>query len=216
MQERTLYSTFAKQLIADLPRALFEGRIEVVQGRREVRAALACLRRLRTVGFDTETRPTFRKGPMNQVALMQVSSHDICFLFRLNMTGITDELADFLSDETVVKVGLSLQDDIMQLYRRCHFEPRGFVDIQTMARTMGIEDQGLQRIYANVFGMKISKGQQLTNWEADVLTEAQQRYAATDAWACLQLYEEMNRLQREGFRLVKVYHIDNQDKGTNT
>lgn len=192
---RQIVESFDKGLIAALPRVVFEGRIEVVQSLREVGPAVAFLRRQPMVGIDTETRPTFRKGPMNPVALLQVSTDEICFLFRLCLTGMPDELASLLADEGVTKVGLSLSDDFAQLRRRHDFEPRSVVEIQQLAREIGIVDQSLQRLYANIFGQRISKGQQLSNWEADVLSEPQKRYAATDAWACLQLYREMEQIK---------------------
>ena len=201
MMVKTIFESFDKNLIAELPRVLFEGRIEVVQSESEARRAVRSLQREPLVGIDTETRPTFRKGPMNQVALLQMSTREICFLFRLNMIDLPEVVTQLLADEAVVKVGLSLHDDMMQLRRRRDFEPRAMVDIQPMAHSMGIADQSLQRLYANIFGKRISKGQQLSNWEADTLTEAQKRYAATDAWACIELYYEMMRLQEVGYRL---------------
>ncbi len=204
MTQKTLFNSFDKQLLQTLPRIVFEGRIIVVQSENEANRAVDFLMRQPILGFDTETRPTFRPGPMNQVALLQVSTHDTCFLFRLNMIGLPDSVLRLLTDTEVTKVGLSLQDDFNQLSRRRRFRPGTFIDIQSMVRSMGIEDQSLQRIYANVFGQKISKGQQLSNWEAGTLTEPQKRYAATDAWACIQLYEELTRLQETGFTLEVV------------
>ena len=200
---KRIYSSFDKSLIPELPRAEFEGRIEVVQSEAEAVRAVDYLMRQPLLGFDTETRPTFRKGPMNAVALLQVSADDICFLFRLNMIGLPDCLLKLLRDRKLLKVGLSLHDDFLRLAQRRRFKPGTFVDVQDVARTMGIADQGLRRLYANVFGECISKSKQLSNWEADVLTEAQKRYAATDAWACIRLYRELIRLQEEGFELLE-------------
>ena len=201
---KRLYSTFDKSLIAGLPRAEFEGRIEVVQSESEAERAVEYLMRQPILGFDTETRPTFRKGPMNPVALLQVGTDDICFLFRLNMIGMPDCLLTLLRDRKLVKVGLSLHDDFQRLAQRRRFKPGTFIDVQDVARAMGIADQGLRRLYANVFGESISKSQQLSNWEADVLTEPQKRYAATDAWACIRLYRELVRLQEVGFELIEA------------
>ena len=201
---KRIYSTFDKSLIAGLPRAEFEGRIEVVQSESEAERAVEYLMRQPILGFDTETRPTFRKGPMNPVALLQVGTDDICFLFRLNMIGMPDCLLTLLRDRKLVKVGLSLHDDFQRLAQRRRFKPGTFIDVQDVARAMGIADQGLRRLYANVFGESISKSQQLSNWEADVLTEPQKRYAATDAWACIRLYRELVRLQEVGFELIEA------------
>lgn len=141
---------------------------------------------------------------MHQVALLQVSSHDICFLFRLNMLGLSPSVKRFLEDTTVPKVGLSLTDDLHQLHRLGDFQAGLFIDLQDHVSEVGVEDMSLQKLYANFFGQKISKRQQLTNWEADVLTEQQKGYAATDAWACLMLYEELMRMEKtHDYELVK-------------
>lgn len=199
---KTLANRYDKKRIAQLPKVLFQGRIIVVQGKEEACKAVEYLLAQKIIGLDTETKPIFKKGcGMNPVALLQVSTHDTCFLFRLNHIGITSELLTLLSDENVLKVGLSLKDDFMQLNRRKQFAPGKHVDLQNLAKEMGIIDQSLQKLYANVFGQRISKTQQLSNWEADVLTEAQKRYAATDAWACIQLYEEFLHLNEVGYML---------------
>jgi ribonuclease D len=112
-----------------------------------------------------------------------------------------------LSDTQLLKVGLSLHDDFLRLSQRRDFVHGTFIDVQDVARSMGIADQGLRRLYANVFGKKISKGQQLSNWEADVLSDAQKQYAATDAWACIQLYREFLRLKEEGFKLLPTNQV---------
>lgn len=181
-----------------MPRVQFGGRIIVVQTEAETDKAVRYLLSQPILGFDTETRPTFRPGPMYPVALMQVATHDTCFLFRLNRTGLTDSLVSLLSDRKVKKVALSWRDDIQQLQRRRKFVIGDFFDLQTHVGEFGIEDRSLQKLYANVFGEKISKSQQLSNWETDVLSEAQKRYAATDAWACIRLYEEFSALKNSG------------------
>ncbi len=202
---KTLVNRYDKKRIAQLPKVLFQGRIVVVQSEAEISKAVRYLSAQRMIGLDTETKPIFKKGAgMNPVALLQVSTQDTCFLFRLNHTGFTPELVSLLTDGNVLKVGLSLKDDFTQLNRRRPFSPCNYVELQTMATEMGIVDQSLQKLYANVFEQRISKTQQLTNWEADVLTEAQKRYAATDAWACIQLYEEFLRLNETGYMLEIV------------
>lgn len=149
------------------------------------------------LGFDTETKPSFKKGMAHSVALLQVSTHDTCFLFRLNRIGLTDSIVSLLEDQRITKIGLSLKDDLRMLCKKRDFTPGTFVELQEEVKDIGIEDNSLQKIYANLFGEKISKGQQLSNWEAEILNEAQQRYAATDAWACIKIYEEVTRLKRE-------------------
>lgn len=201
---KVLWDKFDKQCINELPVVNFEGRIIVVQTETEADKAVRYLLSQSLLGFDTETRPTFRPGPMNSVALLQVASADTCFLFRLNYMGLTDSIVRLLSDTQVRKVALSWRDDIGQLLRRRRFQVGDFFDLQNHVGEFGIQDMSLQKLYANVFGQKISKGQQLTNWEADVLTEKQKLYAATDAWACLRLYEELSRLKQTGeWKLLK-------------
>jgi len=191
-----IYDKYSKEKLSTLPRVLFEGRIILVLNEREAEKAVNYLLSQPILGFDTETRPTFRKGVTHQVALLQVSTHDTCFLFRLCRTGLCAPIIRLLEDTTITKVGLSLKDDFFNLKHRKQFQPGTFIEIQNEVKTLGIEDASLQKIYANLFGQRISKGQQLTNWEADVLTEAQQRYAATDAWACIKIHEKVEELIR--------------------
>ncbi len=202
---KTLYRNTPKTLISTLPKVEFKGKIVVIHSQREVKAAVDFLMRQTIVGIDTETRPSFRKGLVHQVALLQVSTLDICFLFRLNMIGLPDELVHFLEHAEIQKIGLSLKDDIALLKRRSGFNPQGFIDLQDFVKTMGIEDMSLQKLYANVFGEKISKSAQLTNWENTVLTEAQKMYAATDAYTTLRLYLELNRLkQTDAYKIIEA------------
>ena len=199
---------FDKKAIQALPRVLFEGRIIVVFTEREAEKAVEYLLKQPVLGFDTETRPAFQRGQMHQVALLQVATHEMCFLFRLNKIGVTDALVRLLEDTSITKVGLSLQDDMRMLNLRRAFKPGTFVELQKEVKSIGIEDNSLQKIYANLFGGKISKGQQLSNWEAEILTEAQQLYAATDAWACIQIHEEVERMKREqNYRVEKANDI---------
>lgn len=156
------------------------------------------------LGVDTETRPSFRKGHVNKVALLQVATEDSCFLFRLNRIGLAGSVVRLLEDDRILKVGLSLSDDFSSLHKRGEFEPRAFLELQNYVRDFGIADMSLQKLYANVFGQKISKGQRLSNWEADVLTEGQKLYAATDAWACVRLYRELEALKKNGLYKLEI------------
>ena len=202
---KTLWSKYDKKLIAGLPRATFGGRVIVVDTESEASKAIAYLLKQPLLGFDTETRPTFRPGPMHPVALLQVSTPDTCFLFRLNRIGLPECVIRLLSDQRITKVALSWSADSGQLQRRHKFKMGNFIELQTFVKEFGIEDCSLQKLYANVFGQKISKAQQLSNWEADVLSEAQKLYAATDAWACVRLYEELNELKKNGNWELKEY-----------
>ena len=171
------------------------------------------------LGVDTETRPSFRKGENYQVSLLQVSSRDVCFLFRLNMMGMPPAVIRLLENKKVPMVGLSWHDDLTMLRRRANFTPGRFIDIQDMVGDLGIVDLSLQKLYANLFHQRISKRQRLSNWNADVLNEKQKLYAATDAWACINLYDEIKRLrENRDFELVVVEDKDaseNENSDTN-
>ena len=200
---KRIVDKYDKTLLADLPRVLFPGRIEVIVSERDAERAVKFLMKQLVLGLDTETRPSFKVGRQYQVALLQVCSDEICFLFRLNRIGLPQCLIHLLEDKKITKIGLSWHDDLRSLQQRKQFKAGTFVELQQLAGEMGIVDMSLQKLYANIFGEKISKGQQLTNWEADNLTEAQKLYAATDAWACIRLYNEMLKMKEEGYSLVK-------------
>ena len=144
-------------------------------------------------GFDTETKPCFKKGASNRknVALLQLSSREKTYIFRLNKIGLPKELCDFLSSDRFTKIGLSSRDDIKGLQKLSPFTPAGFIDLQSIAPDYGIEEKSLRKMAAIVLGIRISKSQQLSNWESDVLTEKQIRYAATDSWITRQIYVEL-------------------------
>lgn len=204
MMKRIIYNKMDKHAVADMPRVVFEGRIFVVSTESEAEKAVSYLSAQPILGIDTETRPSFKKGRQYKVALLQVATHDTCFLFRLNSTGLTEPIIRLLEDESIPKIGLSLHDDVLSLHKRAEFKPGNFVDLQKHVGEIGVEDMSLQKLYANFFGQKISKAQRLTNWEADILTDKQKVYAATDAWACIRLYEELMRLERDGDYELKM------------
>lgn len=207
--KKTIFSKFDKTKIGALPRVLFEGRIVVVLSEWEAEKAVRYLLAQPILGMDTETRPSFRKGSVHQVALLQVSTYDTCFLFRLNQLGLSPSVKLLLEDTTVPKIGLSLRDDLNSLHRIGDFNAGYFIDLQNRVSEVGVEDMSLQKLYANFFGQRISKREQLSNWEADVLTDKQKLYAATDAWSCIMLYEELLRLEQTGdYELIKVGNDD--------
>lgn len=213
---RTIFEKYDKQTIASLPLVAFEGHIEVVNSVYAAERAVDYLFKQPILGLDTETKPVFHKGDIHHVALLQVSSHDICFLFRLNQIDMPDCLVQLLSDTRQLKVGLSWQDDLCVLRRRRDFVPGRFVDIQNMVGEFGIADMSLQKLYANIFGQRISKTQRMSNWEADVLSDKQKTYAATDAWACIMLYEELCRLRQGDYRLVRSEDAQNTNQSQQT
>lgn len=181
----------SKEDVALLEKEFFDGRIIVIQSSEEAKKAITYLSKFKTVGIDTESKPSFKKGRQNKIALLQISTTECCFLFRLNIMGFTPEMATFFENGNITKVGLSLKDDFLMLHGMSAFTPKGFVDIQSIVDNYGIGEKSLQKIYAILFGKKISKSQRLSNWEADVLTDAQKRYASTDAWATLKIYEKL-------------------------
>ena len=203
--KKTIYHKYDKQRIPDLPKVLFEGRIVVILTESEAQKAVDYLLSQPILGVDTETRPSFKKGRANKVALLQVASHEVCFLFRLNQLGISPAVKRLLEDKKVPKIGLSWHDDLNMLHKSGEFETGYFIDLQNHVREIGVEDLSLQKLYANFFGQKISKRERLTNWEADILNDKQKQYAATDAWACIMLYEELMRLEETGdYELIKT------------
>lgn len=185
----------SKELVNVMPLAQFDGETVIVDYPEQVPEAVAFLRSCTVLGIDTESRPSFTRGIHYPTALVQIATDDRCFLFRLNKIGFPPGLAELFSDKRICKVGLAFRDDLNGLRRLHDFKPQNCVDLQSLVPKYGILDLGLQKIYAIVFGRKISKSQQLTNWEADVLTPEQARYAATDAWATLRIYEALQQVK---------------------
>ena len=177
-----------KDVVRELPVAQTDCEIEVIDSANEVATAVDCLMQEEVVGFDTETKPSFTHGKSNKIALMQISTAKKCFLFRLQMIGKSEALKNFLENEKIKKIGLALHGDLRNLRVWDKFTPKNLIDLQKIVIQYGSEELGLQRIYAIIFGKKISKSQQLSNWEAKILNQAQQIYAATDAWACREIY----------------------------
>ncbi|MDE6017248.1 MAG: 3'-5' exonuclease domain-containing protein 2 [Muribaculaceae bacterium] len=184
--------SISKQQLAALPVAQFRGTIRVVDDTESVEYAIGRLRNADIIGFDTETRPSFKKGQSYNVALLQLSSDDECFLFRLNKIGMPEPLKKLLEDKEKQKVGLSIHDDFRNLHKTYDFEPEGFIELQQFATQWNIIDKSLSKLYGILFGKRLSKSQRLSNWESDQLAEAQQHYAALDAQACVEIYKHLN------------------------
>ena len=203
---KLIKNKITKTEIATLPKVLFPGRIFVIYTEADADKAISYLQTQRIVGVDTETRPSFKRGTTHKVALLQISTSDTCFLFRLNQIGMPPSLQEFLMSDTL-KIGLSLKDDFTMLRRRkdVHAEEGNWIELQDYVGRFGIEDRSLQKIFANLFGQKISKSQRLSNWEAETLSEGQMKYAATDAWACVEIYNCLEEMERTGnYELIKV------------
>jgi len=184
-------SEIDKDAINKLEIRQFEGEVVVVDDMKSYRAAMKELKHYNVLGIDTETKPSFKKGESHDIALIQISNHEISWLFRINKIGIPKELKALLEDEDVLKVGAGLHDDINRLHKMIDFYPAGFLDLQKYVEAFMIESKSLKKLVAIVLGYKISKSQQMSNWEAEELTEAQQRYGATDAWVCLEIYDRL-------------------------
>ncbi|MCD8206631.1 MAG: 3'-5' exonuclease domain-containing protein 2 [Bacteroidales bacterium] len=169
----------------------FPGAITLIEDEdsEEYEYAIGYLKRQKIIGFDTESKPIFTPtAHKNKVALIQLSSENEAFLFRINMIGFGQELRSILSNPKIIKVGAAVHDDIIGRQRRKHFRPGGFIDLQSIAGDWGIRDKSVKKMSAIVLGKKVSKSQQISNWEADTLSEAQLLYAATDAWVCRKIY----------------------------
>jgi len=184
--------SITKEELTDLPLKWFEGEIVIVDTYEKVKKAIKILLKETVIGFDTETKPAFKKGVFNNVALLQLSTQKQAFLFRLNEIGLPDEICRILSNPAVIKPGVAIHDDIKALQLLKSFAPAGFVELQDDAKELGITNFSLKKLTAITCGFRISKGQQLSNWEADVLSEAQKKYAATDAWAALEIYNNFS------------------------
>lgn len=203
-----LPNTFAqhidKAVIQTLPVTFFEGEVIVVDKPDMVADAAAYLRQHTVLGVDTEARPSFKRGVHYPTALVQIATLERCYLFRLTHVGLPVEIAEIFANPNICKVGLAFKDDITGLRRRRDFKPANCVDLQSMVCKYGIMELGLQKIFAIIFGKKISKSQQLTNWENSHLTPEQARYASTDAWATLSIYLALQQVQPLSKRAVEA------------
>lgn len=195
MNSKRMSRIFAENIsieeIRELELKWFEGEVVVVDSLSKFKSVITHLKRCDVLGFDTETKPSFRKGKKNKVSLIQLADKDIACLFRINKIGLPNELLEILSDRNVIKAGVAIHDDIKILKHISRFEPESFIDLQTFVKDYGIQCSGLKKLTAIILGFRISKSQQVTDWEAVSLTEPQQIYAATDAWVCREIYNKL-------------------------
>ncbi|MCF8363048.1 MAG: 3'-5' exonuclease domain-containing protein 2 [Prolixibacteraceae bacterium] len=185
----TYKESITKEELQELPKKQFDGEVVVVTNKSDAKKAVAFLSQFPFLGFDTETKPSFKKGQINKVALLQLSTDDKAFLFRLKHFEMPNSLLKLLSDPNIVKAGAAIRDDIKALQEKRYFKDGGFFELQDEAVKIGLKNFSLKKMAGIVLGIKISKAQQLSNWESNELTEAQQRYAATDAWISFKIYE---------------------------
>lgn len=196
MKPNKFVHRISKDLVNWMPVVAFTGETFVINQPEQVPEAMAYLNAQAIVGVDTESRPAFQKGQHFPVALVQIATEERCYLFQLNHIGMPESLAAFFANPAICKVGLAFKDDLTGMRRRRPFTPQNCVDVQRLVGSYGILDLGLQKIFAICFGKKISKSQQLTNWENVTLTPEQARYASTDAWATLLIYQELQATER--------------------
>ncbi len=219
-QEIKRSATISKEELAHLPAASFRGAIHVIDKSEDVAPAIEKLKIENEIGFDTETKPSFKKGQINKVSLLQLSSRSECFLFRLNHIGVPEGLKNLLENPEITKIGLSIHDDFHNLNKICTLNPEGFIDLQNFVKDFNIQDNSLSRIYAILFGQRLSKGQRLTNWEATELSESQKGYAALDALACIDIYDflqqgKFNAESSPYFREI-ITEVSGNDQGNDT
>lgn len=189
----TYLPTIDKEQIATLPPCSRTGQIFLIDKAEMVDIAIADLRKSGIIGFDTESKPAFQRGKSNTISLLQLATPNTAYLFRLKKIGIHEGLKALLEDDDVTKIGLSVHDDFLSLNNWMPCAPRHFVELQKYVSAFGIEEKSLLKIYAIIFGEKMSKQQRMSNWDAETLSGAQERYAAIDAWACLDIYNELRR-----------------------
>jgi len=189
----TYAESISNEELNALPPGAFGGEIVVVDDKETMKAAYDRLSRSRVIGFDTETRPAFQKGKINKMALVQLASEEAAFLFRINKIPLSKKMLALFENEKIIKVGASIRDDIKGIQKQTPFQPGGFVDIQSIVGQYGIRDISVRKVSAIVLGIRISKAQRLSNWEAQSLTPAQQVYAATDAWTCREIYLKLTQ-----------------------
>jgi len=182
-----------KEDIQQLPLVAFEGEIHIIDTPEKCTEAVSHLRRHECLGFDTETKPTFVKGEYNPTALIQLSTAEEAYLFRLNKLGYPNSLFGLMEDPSITKLGISILDDLKDLKKLRSFTPQGFTDLNHTAKDLGVEHIGVRKLAAIFLEQRISKNQQVSNWENEELTSGQQRYAATDAWICLEIYRQLEQ-----------------------
>ena len=183
-----------------LPAVEFRGEIRIVEHERDIAAACKTLAEQPVSGFDTETRPSFRPGVTFRVSLLQLSTPTVCYLFRLNKIPLAKPILQLLEDRRILKIGADVAGDLRSLRQIRHFRDGGFVDLQGIAPEWGIGEKSLRKLSAIVLGRRVSKAQRLSNWEAATLTDKQQLYAATDAWVCTRIYEQLLRTPKKPIR----------------
>lgn len=198
--ENRFIDKISNEQTALLPAIEFRGEIRIVEDERDIAAACKYLAEQPVIGFDTETRPSFRPGVTFRVSLLQLSSPEVCYLFRLNRIPLDKAILQLFENKRLLKVGADVAGDLRSLRQIRHFRDAGFIDLQAIAPEWGIAEKSLRKLSAIVLGQRVSKAQRLSNWEAATLTDKQQLYAATDAWVCTRIYDRLQRVPKKPIR----------------
>jgi ribonuclease D len=180
-----------------LPLKAFDGKVNVITEEKNLSKVVLEVLRHRVIGFDTETRPSFKKGQSYKLALLQIAVPNKVFLIRTHYTGLSPEITEIFENPDIIKAGVAIRDDIKALQTLRKFSPAGFVELATVAREVGLQVESVKKLAALILGFRISKSAQTSNWEVATLSEKQIEYAATDAWVCLELYEKMKSLPKK-------------------
>lgn len=183
--------TISNEEVNSLELGQFDGEIVLAHSKKEVQSVLEEIWKEEVIGFDTETKPSFQKGVKNSVSLVQLATPEKAYLIRLNHSGLTRDLRDLLATPKITKVGIALRDDLKDLQDLSSFDPDGFVELNKLVKQIGIQSNGLRKLVAIILGFRVSKSAQTSNWENEILSEKQQRYAATDAWVCIEMYQHL-------------------------
>jgi ribonuclease D len=186
--------TISAEEINQLPLGAYSGKVHVITDEKNLSKVVNEVYKHCVVGFDTETRPSFKKGQSYKVALLQLAVPHKVFLIRTHHSGMTKELADIFENPNIIKAGVAIRDDIKALQTLHKFIPSAFIDLALMAREVGLQVESVKKLTALVLGFRISKSAQTSNWEAPTLTEKQIEYAATDAWVCLEIYQKLAKI----------------------
>lgn len=193
MEESRFDAKIDPDKLENLPFKEYDGEIIVINSLKAFTEVIEELEQEEALGFDTETKPSFKRGENNSIAILQLSTKDKAYIFQLHLAKFPQRLFDLLANEEIIKVGVAVRDDILGLQRIQKFKPGAFIDLQDYVSYFGIEDNGLKKLVGNVLGFRISKRQRLSNWENEILDRGQLKYAAMDAWSSLMIYLKLTK-----------------------
>ncbi len=193
--EHSFQNNITKEEINKLPLDHYKGKIVIIDKIKAVKRAFNEINQYEYVGFDSESKPVFKKGVYNPIALIQISTPEITYLIRINKTGITEEIKTFLESDKIKKIGIGLIEDLRDLRKLNIDNPQGFIHFNEIVNQIDIESNGLRKLTAIILGFRVSKSAQVSNWEAPILTKKQILYAATDSWVCLEMHQKLLNLK---------------------